>query len=299
VNPGPHEHERRDARRGRLAIVVAAVAWSTAGLGQRELDVSPATQVAGRALFAALALLLVLWATDRRRLTVPFREMGRWGAAATVLLAVSSGTFMLALNHTTVANVLFMQAAAPVMAALLGWWLLSDTIAPRTWAAMGVAAAGVSLMVAGSLSAGLLAFALPFVMTAAFAGVIVIARHRREVSMLPATCASQVLLVPLVAPFASFASASGRDWAVLAALGIGQIGLGLALLTVGARLIPPAEVALISMLELVLGPLWVWLAYEEVPAAATLAGGAIVAVAVLMQATADVGRAPRPLGETA
>ena len=238
VSATPHEAvagQRRSARRGRLAIVAAAAAWSTAGLGQRELDVSPAAQVAGRALFAALALLLLVWATDRRGPWAPFRELGRWGAAATVLLGVSSGTFMLALNHTTVANVLFLQAAAPVMAALLGWWLVGDAITPRTGVAMAVAAVGVSLMVAGSLSAGVLALLLPLAMTASFAGVIVVARHRREVSLLPA-------------PFASFAAAGGRDWAILAALGAGQIGLGLALLTVGARLIPPAEVALISLL---------------------------------------------------
>lgn len=290
---------RRSARRGRLAIVIAAAAWSTAGLGQRELEVGPAAQVAGRALFAALALLLLLLATDRRGLRAPFREMGRWGVVAAVLLAVSSGTFILALNHTTVANVLFMQAAAPVIAALLGWWLVGDAITPRTWTAMAVAAVGVSVMAAGSTSAGVLALALPFVMTASFAGVIVVARHRREVSMLPATCASQALLVLLLAPFASLGAAGGRDWGVLAALGVGQIGLGLALLTVGARLIPPAEVALISLLELALGPLWVWLAYAEVPSGATLAGGAIVTVAVLLQAAADLGRAPRPASESA
>ena len=108
-----------------------------------------------------------------------------------------------------------------------------------------------------------------------------------------------VSTVVLVAPFASFASATRADWTILAALGICQIGLGLALLTVAARLIPPAEVALISLLEIVLGPLWVWLAYDEVPAATTLAGGAIVAVAVVLQATADVRAAPRPVSEAA
>ncbi|HEU0335485.1 MAG TPA: DMT family transporter [Gaiellaceae bacterium] len=291
--------ERRSERRGRLAILVAAVAWSTAGLGQRELEVSPATQVAGRALFAAAALLVVVWVTERGNVWGSFRAIGRWGVAATLFLAVSSGTFMLALNHTTVANVLFMQAAAPMMAALLGWWLLSEPVSSRTWAGMALAAVGVSLMVVGSVSGGLLAFVLPFVMTASFAAVIVIARHRREVSLMPATCASQVLLVVLVAPFASFASATRADWTILAALGICQIGLGLALLTVAARLIPPAEVALISLLEIVLGPLWVWLAYDEVPAATTLAGGAIVAVAVVLQATADVRAAPRPVSEAA
>ena len=293
MEPGAHADERLRVRRGRLAILAAAVAWSTAGLGQRALDVSPATQVAGRALFAAVALLALLWALEGRGVVAAFRAGGRWSVPATLFLAVSSGAFMLALTHTTVANVLFMQAAAPMFAALLGWWLLRDRVGPRTWLSMAVAGVGVSVMAAGSLSASVLALALPLVMTASFAAVIVIARHRREVSMLPATCASQALIVVVVGPFASFGGASGDDWGILAALGVGQIGLGLALLTVAARLIPPAEVALVSMLELPLGPLWVWLAYDEVPAAATLAGGAVVVAAVLLQATAELGRAPR------
>ena len=280
--------ERRRAREGQLAILGAAIAWSTAGLAQRELDASPATQVAGRAAFAAVALFLLVVATERGGTLRAFRGMGRSGLALAVFMAISSGAFLLALNYTTVANVLFMQAAAPMIAALLGWVVLSERVDGRTWLALVLAGAGVALMAAGSLDAGAKAVVLPLVVTASFAAVIVIARHRREVSMMPATCASQPLVVAACAPFVTLGSASGGDVAILAALGIGQMGLGLALLTVGARLIPPAQVAIISLLEVVLGPLWVWLAYDERPSAATLAGGAIVVAAVVVQAVGPV-----------
>ena len=284
--------DRRRARQGQLAILVAAVAWSTAGLAQRGLDASPATQVAGRATFAALALLALVVATERRRTMTAFRAMGRSGLAMAVFLAISSGSFLLALNHTTVANVLFMQAAAPMMAALLGWGLLHERIDGRTWAALGLAAVGVALMAAGSIDAGAAAVGLPFLMTASFAAVIVIARHRRDVSMMPATCASQVLVVLAGLPFVSPGSATGSDWVILAALGIGQMGVGLAFLTIGARLIPPAQVAVISLLEIVLGPLWVWLAYDERPGLTTVAGGLVVVAAVVVQAAG-----PAPIEE--
>ena len=286
--------ERRRAREGRLAILLAAVAWSTAGLGQRGLDASAVTQVAGRAFFAALALLALVLAMERRGTMRAFLGMGRSGLAMTVFLAISSGAFLLALNHTSVANVLFMQAAAPMMAALLGWVLISEPVDGRTWAALLLAGAGVAVMAAGSLDAGIAAVGLPLLMTASFAVVIVIARHRRDVSMMPATCASQVLVVVVCAPFVTLGSVSGSDWAILAALGVGQMGLGLAFLTIGARLIPPAQVALISLLEVVLGPLWVWLAYGERPSSATLVGGAIVVAAVVVQAVA-----PMPAGRRA
>ncbi len=281
--------ERRRAREGRLAILLAAVAWSTAGLGQRGLEATAVTQVAGRAFFAALALFALVLAMERRGTLRAFLGMGRSGLAMTVFLAISSGAFLLALNHTSVANVLFMQAAAPMMAALLGWVLISEPVDGRTWAALLLAGAGVAVMAAGSLDAGIGAVGLPLLMTASFAMVIVIARHRRDVSMMPATCASQVLVVVVCAPFVTLGSVGGGDWAILAALGVGQMGLGLAFLTIGARLIPPAQVAIISLLEVVLGPLWVWLAYDERPSAATLAGGAIVVAAVVVQAVGVPG----------
>jgi drug/metabolite transporter (DMT)-like permease len=229
-------------------------------------------------------------ATERRGTLRAFRSMGRSGLAMAVFLAISSGSFLLALNYTSVANVLFMQAAAPMMAALLGWVLLAEGVDTRTWIALALAGAGVALMAAGSLDAGVGAVTLPLVMTASFAMVIVIARHRKDVSMMPATCASQVLVVLACAPFVSLGSVSRSDWAVLAALGVGQMGLGLAFLTIGARLIPAAQVAVISLLEVVLGPIWVWLAYGERPAAATLVGGAVVVAAVLVQALGGVPR---------
>lgn len=272
--------------RGRVAIVGAALAWSTAGLGQRELDLSPITQVVGRALFATIALGGLVVAIERRNTFRAFASIGWAGMVLAVLLAISSGLFFLALNYTTVANVLFTQAASPFFAALLGWWLLGERIERRTWLAMALAGAGVSVMAAESLTTGARAFLFPLVMTAAFAGVIVITRHRRDVSMMPATCASQLLVVATCLPFASFGEASESDWAIFVALGFGQMALGLALLTIGARLIPPAEVAIISILEVVVGPLLVWAAYAERPGSATLVGGVIVTAAVLVQALA-------------
>ena len=105
--------EQRRAREGQLAIALAAIAWSTAGLAQRQLDATPVTQVAGRAAFAALALLALVLVTERSRTLRAFVEMGRWGIAMTVFLGLSSGVFLLSLNYTSVANVLFMRTGSP------------------------------------------------------------------------------------------------------------------------------------------------------------------------------------------
>ena len=273
----------RQHRRGRLYVALAAVAWSTAGLLQRKLTVDVGTQLAGRALFAVLGLLVFVVFAERGRVLRAFRAIGRGGIAVTVLMAVSSGAFIAALNYTSVANVLFMQALAPVLAAVLGTFV-GEPVARRTWVAMAVAIAGVGLMVGGPSHPSAVGLSLSLLMSISFAGTIVVTRHQREVSMAPATCLSQALVFVFAAPFASTGSVGGRDLMLLAGLGIGQIGLGLIFLTIGARLIPAAEVALITLLEIVLGPLWVWIALSEQPSATTLAGGAIVPAAVVIQA---------------
>jgi drug/metabolite transporter (DMT)-like permease len=272
-------------RRGQLFVALAAVAWSSAGVLQRELSVDTTTQLAGRALFAFIALAGFVAISNRGRTVFVFRSMGTAGIAVAVCTAIASGSFIVALNHATVANVLFMQAVAPIAAALLAWIALGVSITRRAWLAMGVALLGVALMVGGPGSGGPLGIAVSLVMTLAFAVAIVITRHRREVSMAPAICLSQLLLVLVVAPLAHPSTMTERDLAFLVLLGVGQMGLGLAFLTVGARLIPAAEVALITLLEVVLGPLWVWIAFAEKPALTALIGGSVVILAVVLQTT--------------
>ncbi|MEP6893383.1 MAG: DMT family transporter [Gaiellaceae bacterium] len=271
-------------RRGQVFVALAALAWSSAGVLQRELSVGTATQVAGRALVAGLALFAFVAFSEGRGVVRAFAAMGRAEIAVAVLTAIASGTFIVALNHTTVANVLFMQAVAPIAAALIAWGALKESVSRRTAVAMVVALAGVGLMVGGPGGSHGLGVGLSVVMTLAFALGVVITRHRRDISMAPAICLSQVLVLAVVGPFAHPGSIDSHDLGLILALGVGQMGLGLAFLTIGARLLPAAEVALITLLEVVLGPLWVWLALSERPSTATLVGGAVVMGAVVLQA---------------
>ena len=286
--------ERAQLRRGQVYVALAAVAWSTAGVLQRQLSVDYPTQLAGRAFFAAIGLLLWVAVAERGRFVLAWRSIGVAGIGVAICIASASATFIAALNHTTVARVLFIQAIAPVLAALMARVFLGERISRRTAVAMAIALGGVAIMLGAPGSGDLTGDALALVMAFSFALSLVITRRRRDVSMGPATCLSQLLLIAAFAPFAHPGAIGGGDAAALAALGAGQIGLGLALLMVGARLIPAAQVALISLLEVVLGPLWVWLAYTENPDAATLIGGAIVVVAIVIQTRASP---PREGGE--
>lgn len=267
---------------GLAYVALAALVWSLAGILQRQLHMNLASQLAGRAAFALLAILVFVAIAERGQVLRAFRAIGRWGLVVAVLIAVASGSFITALNDTSVANVLVIQALVPLAATLLGR-LAGDPAGPRTWMAMGVAVAGFAVMAGAPSRPGLGGTAFALITTLAFAATIVVARHKSDVSMAPATCLSQVLVLAAFAPFAHVSDMRGANLGWLALLGIVQMGLGLFFLSLGARLVPAADVALISQLENVLGPVWVWLAGIEHPSAATIAGGIIVICAVVFQ----------------
>jgi drug/metabolite transporter (DMT)-like permease len=280
----------RRQRRGQAYVALAAVAWSTAGVMQRQLTLDTSTQAMGRAVFAGLALLAYVAVVDRGRVWDAFRSVGLAGVAVAVCVATASASFIAALNHTSVARVLFLLTIAPVLAALIARVTLGEPITRRTLLAMALAIAGVAVMLGAPSEASLAGDGLSLLCALSFAVMIVITRWKHDISMAPATCLSQVIVVVVFLPFATPSAIGGEDVFWLAALGIGQIGLGFALLTVGARLIPAAQVGLITLLEVVLGPLWVWLALDERPSTLTLVGGAIVIVAIVIQTRA----APAP-----
>jgi drug/metabolite transporter (DMT)-like permease len=276
-------------RRGQLLVAAAAVAWSTAGPVQRAVGAPAPTQAAVRAGAAALALTGYLLVRRRGGALAAFQSVGRAGIGVAIGVAIASSAFILALGSTSVAHVLLFQAIAPFLAALFAWLLMRERVLPRTWIAMGTALAGVVIMVGGSLGGGgLQGDLLSLLMSTAFACVLVITRRHREISMTPATALGMLISFVALAPFSHPGVLSALDWTMLAALGAGQIGLGMILFTAGARLIAAAQAGLITLLEVVLGPLWMWLIYREQPDGLTLVGGTVILAAVLVHAVADL-----------
>jgi drug/metabolite transporter (DMT)-like permease len=264
------------------------VAWSSAGVLTRAIDAGPWPQLFWRAAFAAVCLFVVVAVQSRGRVLEPFRALGLPGLGVGLCFAVASSAFILALGRTSVARVLFIQASAPFLAALLARAFLQERLPRSTQAAMAATFVGVCVMLGGSLGAGGVAGdVLALVMAAAFSGAVVLTRGHPEISMTPATCLAMVVAACASAVPAHPFAVSQRDLGLLAAFGAGQMCLGLALFAAGARYIPAGEAGLITVLEVVLGPLWVWLAYRERPDGATLVGGSIVLCAVLVHAASE------------
>ena len=277
-----------DRLRGQLYIASAATAWSIAGVMQRGLKIDTPTQASGRAFFAFLALAVVCGyeaQRDGQSVVASTRSIGRAGLAMAICLAAASASFIIALNNASVASVLFIQALAPLVAVVLSQIFLGERATRRTWTAMAMAVFGVAVMVGGPHLGSGIGLLFAFIMSFLFSVSIVLTRYARHVSLAPGSALSQLFVFVCALPFAHPTSIGSHDLWRLAVLGVFQMGLGQLCFVIGARLIAASETALLTLLEVVLGPVWVWLFYRENPGTATLIGGVLVLGAVTYQAT--------------
>jgi drug/metabolite transporter (DMT)-like permease len=269
-------------RRGVLLVACAAVCWSSGGLIARLVTTTPWTTSLWRSLSATLFLAVVLRIARGRGLVAQWRDGGRPLVAVAACMALASTCFIFSLAYTSVANTLILISTGPYVAGLLGWLMLGERVAPRTWATMAVALAGAVVMVSDSYSRGaIVGDLLAMVMAASFATATVLVRSRPETPMAPAAALATALTALVALPFSEPLRTGPRDLALLTLFGVGNYGTGFLLFMGGARLIPAAQSALVGMLETVLGPLWVWLVLDEQPGAATLIGGALILAALL------------------
>ncbi|WP_422372237.1 DMT family transporter [Hoeflea sp.] len=277
--------EGAEAARGAWLVFGAALAWSFGGAIARGLEISdPWTVVAWRSIFAALFLLgFMLWRDGPAGTLRLFRTMGLPGVAVACCFATASISFVVALGYTSVANLLLMQAGVPLIAALLGVVFLRETVDRVTWAAILAVICGIAVMVSDSFAASVsfVGDGLALLIAVVFAGATVITRRHSGVRMTPAVCTGVLIGAVVGVTLSASLAVSGRDMMLLLLFGALNLGLGMALFVTGARLIPSALAALISTIEPVLGPVWVWLIHAEVPAPRTLAGGALVFAALI------------------
>jgi drug/metabolite transporter (DMT)-like permease len=274
-----------DFRLGILLVAGAALTWSFGGTIARFISVEDSwTIVCWRAGFSATFLMLFMLLRDGPRDTVAmFRNMGLAGLGVACCFGIASSSFVVALQHTTVANILLIQAAAPLFAAMMAWAIFGEKVNAATWIAIAVVICGVGIMVSSSFSGTIspLGDGLALLIT------IMITRHSPQVRMTPAVCLGTGMACAAAFFLSGSLAVSNSDLFWLFLFGAVNLGMGLAMFVTGARLVPAALAALVSTLEPVVGPIWVWLIHAEVPGTRTLIGGAIVFVALLIHILTD------------
>jgi len=298
VPASPPHVSRRDERVGFLLVSLSAIVWSFGGAIARFIETTDSWAVVfWRSCWGAVFLLGFMLVRGGARGTVKlFRDMGLPGIAVAVCFAIASSSFVVALAHTTVANILLMQAGVPLLAALLAFLLFGEKVGPATWVAIAAVICGVAIMVSESLDGRVspIGDGLALLIAVSFALATVITRRYADVRMTPANCLGTIIAASFAATQVGSFAVSAHDMAWLFAFGFLNLGLGLACFATGARLIPAAFAALLGTLETLLGPVWVWLVHGEVPSGRTILGGAVIFTALLVHIGLEFQRMSRP-----
>lgn len=288
----------QQANRHRLGILMvtgSAVAYSTAGYFTRLIPLDVWTLLFWRGIFAGLFIAAILVWQNGSRSFIVLRQMGWPGLLIAALSTTGMMFFINALRLTTVADVALLFAAAPFVTALFAWLAIGETASRATLIASAIACIGIVIMVGNAASAtNLLGSLLALGMICAISAMMVAVRKFKQADMVPVSCVSSFLTALIIAPLARPLAASHADLFHLALFGVTQLGLGLLLLTTGTQLISATESALISALDTPLAPIWVWLAFGEVPTSTTLLGGALVVIAVIGHILVEMRQHPAP-----
>lgn len=278
-------------RQGAILVAGSGVAFSVTAIAFRRVERASDFQfLTYRGLSTALVMVLLIIVRRSGR-PVSFAGVSWRTWAAALVLAVTSMLYILALSRTSAATTLFLLAAAPVFAAIIGWVLLRERVEQSTLIAIGITAVGATIMVGAGLDAGsalgLFFAALIPVLVGLYS---VIQRSVSQVDPVIPTLIAAVFLSlgsGVIALSDSGLGVSGRDLTMAVISGGFAMGLGLPLFNLGHRSVAAARIPLLIMTEVVLAPLWVWIWPGETPDAGTLIGGAVImsAVAWLMLRT--------------
>ncbi|MEO6607098.1 MAG: DMT family transporter [Aestuariivirga sp.] len=266
---------------GLLVVLAATILWSTAGIFVRVIDLDVWTMLAWRSLFAALALVVVSYVQLGRRATGQLLMPGKSTLVLIPIAATNMAAYVVALKLTTVANVMIVYATAPLVAAALAFVILRQSTTRQVLVISLVALAGVIIMAGGAVRpTDMAGSAVAMVMTITMGLQVIIGKMRPGVEMAVVNAIAALICFVVGYALSPGIIPGWYDMLWLAAFGISNTALAYYFVLLGARYILPAEVGLIGIVDVILGPLWVWLLFAENAGTRAIIGGGVVLVAV-------------------
>jgi len=257
-------------QRGRLALLLAAVLWSLAGVFIKFLPLHPLTIVFYRSFFASAFFLF-------------FRGRSASVPRSAVLLAMISYTaaisaFVAANKLTTAANAIVLQYTAPIFVFILVRFLFHERIARLNATSLAFGMSGIVVIFVGSAGQpDVVGVMVALLSGGLFSIYMVSLRFLRDLHPGSLTFLTNLACWLILLPFVgSELQVSFRELSILAIMGIVQLGIPYWLFSKGLETVALQEASLIVLIEPVLNPVWVALAVGEIPSAATLAGGALI-----------------------
>ncbi|HMS95199.1 MAG TPA: DMT family transporter [Tabrizicola sp.] len=283
---------------GVALCLAAGTVWSLMGLGLRQIEEASVWAILfWRSVGMIPVLFAFIWWNSGGRALGAIRAVGVAGVLGGLALVVAFAGAIYAFQTTTVANAVLLFAASPFVAAVLGWIALREAVRPLTWVAIAIAVFGMYLMVRDGLGTGAMLGNLAALLSAAgFGAYTVVLRWGRVGEMLPVALLGAVfavLVAGVILPLqGEVILVSAHDMAVAMAIGAIVVALGMVMFTLGSKVVTAAELTLLSLVEVLLGPIWVWLFLGEKASRNTLIGGSVLLAAVVLNGLVGSMRKP-------
>ena len=218
-----------------------------------------------------------------------FLKIGISSVLGGIFLATAFTGFIFSITMTSAAVTLFMLAAMPFIAAIVGYFILGEILKKSTLIAMVIAFTGVCIMIINdSLSGTALGAIIGFISATGFALYTVTIRWKPETPKFTTVVLAGIFCAIFAFFILDFSFETFRTMpkinSYLSLLHGIIVASGLILYSLGAKYLPSAELALLSLMEVVGGVLWVWIpifGINEVPSLTVIMGGVIITLAVL------------------
>lgn len=280
--PPPRAHLRiagvTDRRRGLFLIVIAALLWSTGGIGIKWVVDAPLKVTFYRSLFAAITLMLLfgrnVWTVKQWRSTPVF-------VTAVFCYAGCLTTFVIATKWTTAANAIFLQYAGVVWVMLLSPLVLREPLRSKSVMAITAAIGGMALFFVGRFEAHGLAGNVMALISSVFFAALILALRKENDAARSAVTWGNLFTAAVMFPFVmSDLRLTVPSLLALLFLGVFQIAIAYAFFVRGLKYVTATEASLMGMMEPLANPIWVLLFLGEVPSKFAIAGAAIVLAAI-------------------
>ncbi len=272
INETPLSHKKAVA-----FVFIAAILWSTNGLFIKMINLGPLTIVGVRSAIAAIMMIALY--NRKLRFNWSFPQIaGAVAYAATLILYVT------ATKMTTAANVVFLHYTSPVFTALLAAWLLKEKVLRHDWVVMFFVLCGMGLFFFGHfIPGGMWGNILAIISAITYALMNIFLRFQKHGSTLETIIIGNIIAALICSAAVINEPPTAIDWLPLLYMGTLQIGLSFILYCSAIRYLAALEAVLISTIDPLLNPIWVYLVVGEQPGTLAIIGGFIVISAVTLR----------------
>ncbi|MEC8074031.1 MAG: DMT family transporter [Pseudomonadota bacterium] len=237
-----------------------------------------------RSFFFIIALSLFLTLTYKNRVIKIIKDSGVPGILGGFVMSFSFVAFIIAMNNTTVANVVFIISTQTMFLAIFGFFYLKEKVSLIGSSSIFLAMSGILIMVGDSISTGsLFGNIVALVIPINFAIYVMIIRKNSSLDMVPAMLYSGIFSLIYGAMLSKSFEFTSHDLLMGFLLGVPQLALGFICITIGSRTTASATVGLLMLMETLCGPLWVWLFLNEIPPISVFIGGAVIISAIILK----------------